>query len=116
MGGFDHLEFNTAPTEAIHTPTPRTHSEKARALRRAGYFEKALPVYRQAIGMNDHNYDAWTEYIDTLVRVNHLDEADTVSKPPCRIIGVYINSTLHVRWCFRIRGISIMPNRMCRQP
>ncbi len=80
MGGFDHLEFNTTPTEALYTPTPKAHSEQARALRRAGYFEKALPVYRQAIGMNDHNYDAWTEYIDTLVRANHLDEADTFSK------------------------------------
>ncbi len=51
----------------------------ARAMREAGHFKAATEYYRKAVGYDDHQYDAWLELIDTLVRARRIAEADAAS-------------------------------------
>jgi tetratricopeptide (TPR) repeat protein len=52
----------------------------ARRLRRAGYLDSAAQYYQRAVGFNEHHYQAWVEWIDTLVRAGRLEEADAQSR------------------------------------
>ena len=83
---FDWLELEdegASPERPERLRTPPTDGpsflEAARSMRRAGFFKSAARYYARATGFEEHNYAAWAEYVDTLVRARQLDEADRLS-------------------------------------
>ncbi|MFA6243129.1 MAG: tetratricopeptide repeat protein [Candidatus Hydrogenedentales bacterium] len=94
MDRFDWLELDSAPgvapsarasvapaaaARAMPTDGPSFY-RAAREMRYAGHFKAATDFYRKAIGLDERNYGAWVELIDTLVRAGRLEEADTLSR------------------------------------
>jgi len=81
MDRFDWLELDRAvPEQAQGRPEPPTDGPScyraARRMREAGHFGAAAALYEKATRFDEHFYAAWVEWIDTLVRANHLPEAD----------------------------------------
>jgi len=82
MDRFDWLELSKVPKEAQsgRLPGKPPHDgpsfyTAARRMREAGHFRAATAYYQRAVGFDDHNYQARAEWIDTLIRANHLQEA-----------------------------------------
>lgn len=83
MDRFDWLELDQV-SPAARASTERREEPKdgpsfyraARRMREAGHFGAAVSLYQRATGFDDHFYAAWVEWIDTLVRANHLEEAE----------------------------------------
>lgn len=83
---FNWLEINTGGQQRQASSAPRvpphdasSFYQAARNMREAAHLGTACDYYRKAVGLNDQNYGAWCELIDTLVRNNELDEAEKVS-------------------------------------
>ena len=85
MDRFDWLELDqiaaSASPERREKPKDgQSFYRAARRMREAGHFGAAVSLYQRAAGFDEHFYAAWVEWIDTLVRANHLQEADTRSR------------------------------------
>lgn len=87
MGGYEHLEFDyvaaggeSGADQMIAPKDGPSFYRAARRLQRAGYLDSAAQYYQHAVGFNEHHYQAWVEWIDTLVRAGRIDEANAQSK------------------------------------
>ncbi len=83
---FAWLEIDKTNSEVGSTAAPAqkpvdsaSHHRVAADLRRAGFLRSSTEYYAQAVGLDDRNFNAWMEYIDTLVRARQLKEADRLS-------------------------------------
>lgn len=81
MDRFDWLELDRAapqhPEARLDPPTDGPSCYRAaRRMREGGHFGAAAALYERATRFDEHFYAAWVEWIDTLVRANHLAEAD----------------------------------------
>lgn len=81
MDRFDWIELDkiappSAPDKRAAPKDGITFYRAARRMREAGHFGAAAALYQRAAGFDEHFYAAWVEWIDTLVRANHLEEAD----------------------------------------
>lgn len=81
MDRFDWIELDklAPPSGPEKREAPKdgiTFYRAARRMREAGHFGAAAAFYQRAAGFDDHFYAAWVEWIDTLVRANHLQEAE----------------------------------------
>jgi tetratricopeptide (TPR) repeat protein len=85
MDRFDWIELDkvAAPADTTIREEPKdgpSFYRAARRMREAGHFGAAAALYQRAAGFDEHFYAAWVEWIDTLVRANHLEEADRRSR------------------------------------
>lgn len=81
MDRFDWLELDQAAPQQqdarLAPPTDGPSSYKAaRRMREGGHFRAAATLYEKATRFDEHFYAAWVEWVDTLLRANHLPEAD----------------------------------------
>jgi tetratricopeptide (TPR) repeat protein len=51
----------------------------AHEMRAAGHWTAAAEFFRKAVGLDDHDYAAWTGLVDSLVRARQLASADAAS-------------------------------------
>lgn len=83
---FAWLEIEKTAQSAARAETPAqkpidapSYHRVASELRRSGFLKSAAEYYAQAVGMEERNFNAWTEYIDTLVRARQMKEAERLS-------------------------------------
>ena len=81
MDRFDWIELDkiAPPSGPEKREAPKdgiTFYRAARRMREAGHFGAAAGLYQRAAGFDEHFYAAWVEWIDTLVRANHVNDAD----------------------------------------
>jgi tetratricopeptide (TPR) repeat protein len=86
MSRFDWLELGkgAAAPAAAELPREAPHDgpsfyRAARQLREAAFFNTASQYYERAIGFNDHDFAAWSELIDALIRAKRVVDADKKS-------------------------------------
>lgn len=88
MDRFDWLELTFDDNAALGRQIPiRTRPtdgpsfyRAARQMRASGHFKAASDFYEKAIGYDPHNYAAWVELVDTLVRGKHCEAAGAKSQ------------------------------------
>lgn len=78
-GGFDDAHDKAVPVRKRPHDGP-TYYRAARQMRKAGHFKAAAGLYRKSVGFDEHNYQAWIELTDTLVRANQHEAAETTSE------------------------------------
>ena len=92
MDRFDWLELDEAqrikraasidgPAEAPKDAASFYYA--ARRMRHAGHFHAASDYYSKTVALDGHNYTAWLELIDTLVRGKQLQQARQVAGNVC---------------------------------
>jgi len=84
---FEDLELGPIPsrkraddrlvTEPKDGPGCHRHAKR---LRRAGHLGKAARFYERSLGYQEHNYEAWLEFADTLIRARDIERADAVAQ------------------------------------
>lgn len=85
MDRFDWIELKGKDAAAEESPRKGAPNDApgfyaaARRLREAGHFATAAAYYERAVGLEQHNFSAWVELIDSLLRCGKLDQADAVS-------------------------------------
>ncbi len=70
----EHPEQEEAPLTSRPKDGPSFH-RAARALRRAGFFADAAQHYEKTVGLDEHNFVARVEWVDTLLRAEQVKAA-----------------------------------------